>query len=404
MVSVSRKLRDILPNLQWTRKDLTAMKNTEYSLFKASRHPEVIADLRRETHSVGPVHVHWVLSDLCNHGCLWCTYRTPGYTSSQRFFEVTEKRAGTLIRDKEHPERNYNPKRWIPTERALDLIGEMSEVGVRAVQLTGGGEPTTHPDFNLICQAIRKHNIEYAIVSNGALIKPRNLIDDFVMASWVRISVDAGTPRTYATTRNVPEHAFHTAWAGIRDLVERRNKLGVKNVIGVAFTVTPQNWQEVHEATAMARSVGADNIRISAMFSNEGAEAIRPFYEGARREVAMARELATPTFQVFDRFGDRLGDLEQQNPDYEKCWYQHFTTYIGADQNVYRCCVYAYNDRGLLGSIATQSLHDLWFAPTRQHDMLAFDARKCQRCMFNGTNRYMDYVISRDDPPHASFV
>lgn len=377
------------------------MMNYEYSPFKALRHRALIRDIRHRAGMLGPAQVHWVLSDLCNQSCNFCSYRTPGYPSAQNFYTIDAGRVGALVRDPKNPSHNYNPKRWIPTDRALRLVQELADTGVRAVQFTGGGEPTVHPDFKQIVAATRAAGLEYAVVSNGSLVLGKELAQDFAQASWCRISVDAGYPQTYAHNHGVKQTVFEQVWEGIREIVRARKALCT---IGVAFTVTPHNWREIVYATDLARTAGADNIRISAMFSNEGAKVHQPYYEAARQLCHEAKNLARTGFQVFDRFGERLSDLEQQNPDYPKCWYQHFTSYIGADQNVYRCCVYSYNDRGLVGNLANQTFTELWRNKGRQQEMLDFNARNCARCMFNGNNRLMDYVLREDEPPHANFV
>jgi len=328
-----------------------------------------------------------------------CAYRTPGYSSSQLFYTTNPALAGNLARDRKHPEHNYNPKRWIPTERALALVEEMAALGVRAIQLTGGGEPTVNPAFAVVCQRIRELGMEYAVVSNGSLVGARDLYKDFAGASWVRISVDAGIARTYATTRGTKAASFNAVWDTIKAI-----KTHGCPVVGIGFVVTPQNWQEIAVAAEMARDAGADNIRISAMFSPEGAALFRPFYEAAQRQCRAAKALETDRFRVFDRFGARVEDLELQAPEYRHCRYQHYTTYIGADLNVYRCCVYSYNKRGLIGSVANQSFRDLWVSQKRMNDMLTFDATSCERCQFNNLNRFLNYLTASEDPPHANFV
>ena len=175
-------------------------------------------------------------------------------------------------------------------------------------------------------------------------------------------------------------------------------------VIGVGFVVTPDNWQEVYEAARLARSLGADNIRISAQFSAEDERLFAGFHAECAELCREAESLTRDGFTVFNRFGARLGDLEQHRPDYESCGYQQFTTYIGADLNVYRCCVLAYNERGIVGSIKERRFRDMWMSQDRADGMAAFKASDCARCQFNSLNRVIGYATAADDPQHAEFV
>ena len=137
------------------------------------------------------------------------------------------------------------------------------------------------------------------------------------------------------------------------------------------------------------------------MFQNEGAKYFEEFYEDAKELCFEAQQLETSNFKVFNMFGERMSDLVQQFPDYSFCGYQHFVTYIGADQNVYRCCNTAYNPRGFLGSLENQSFYDLWMeAKDKLED---FDARRCPRCMFNTKNRRIAYALE-SSPAHVNFL
>jgi hypothetical protein len=77
--------------------------------------------------------------------------------------------------------------------------------------------------------------------------------------------------------------------------------------------------------------------------------------------------------------------------------------FLGADQNVYRCCVLAFNERGKVGSIKGQRFRDLWESQAKRDDYAAFDARGCERCMFNQKNRTIGYALA-ESPAHVNFV
>ena len=317
----------------------------------------------------GPVHVQLILSDLCNQACRFCAYRDPTYTSSELF----------------HVDGNYNPNRKLPFDKVIEILDDCAEMGVKAVQLTGGGEPTVHPRFGDVVQAIRDRGMQWALVTNGVIDKW-----DCSSATWVRVSLDAGTKKTYAKIRRVPEWHFDRAVATIGRLKS-----------GVGFVVTPENWREIYAATLLVRSLGASNIRISAQFSTHGEELFADFRERAAYMARQAENLACDGFEVINRFGEKIDDLHQGRPDYRRCGYQHFTTYIGADQNLYRCCVYAYNPRGLIASIKDQRFKDVW-REIAYPDFRDFDARACERCQFNKINRAINEVVTSD--PSEAFV
>lgn len=358
----------------------------------------------RDGRPAPPVHVQLILSDLCNHSCGFCAYREPGYTSSQRFWQINERLAGGLRRDPAHPERDYNPNRQIAWPKVLEILDDCQEMGVGALQLTGGGEPTVHPQWLQTIVEANRRSLDVALVTNGVLLQRPADAELAALCEWIRISLDAGDAQTYAETRGCPESHFATALDSVGFIRRSRERLGTATLIGVGFVVTPFNWAGIFEAARLAREAGADNIRISAQFSAENELPFLGFHNKAAELARRAEELSGPDFSVYNRFSDKLADLRLGAPDYDRCGFQFFTTYIGADLCVYRCCVLAYNDRGLVGSIANRRFSELWMTQRRAEEMAVFDARGCERCQFNGINRTLDYVLAHEEPKHSNFV
>lgn len=380
-------------------------RDDAYSPLKAVRHLDIV-QATREGKSARPAHVQLILSDMCNQACGFCAYRDPTYSSSKLFYEIKPNGAG-LRRDAEHPERNYNPNRMIPEEKAHEIISECMEMGVSGLQFTGGGEPTIHPHFDDLLGYTQGLGIATSLVTNGVNVgkKFEAWKERLIELSWIRFSLDAGRLETYKNIRNVPDWHFTAALEGIRALRRLRDDRGGKGpVIGVGFVVTPDNWREVVDASVLARDCGADNIRISAQFSSDDETRFAEFHRECAELCRQAETLTTESFNVVNRFGQKLDDLKQGSPDYDVCSYQTFTTYIGADLNVYRCCVLAYNERGIIGNLKGQSFKALWLAQERANEMAKFDARGCERCQFNNINKVLSYIVKKDDPAHSEFV
>lgn len=374
------------------------MKPDTYSTTKFASFPEHIQAIQSGT-PAPPIHVQLILSDLCNEDCSFCAYRMSGYISNELFNDA---------------EGNHNPNRMIPVSRVLTLIDEMKEVGVEAVQLTGGGEPTVHPQFDQILERLLTLGFKVGLVTNGVRLSQRaiELLACFP-ATWVRVSFDAASVGLYQAIRRAPAWHMASAIKNLSSLARQARGASTpvpaagrpKLTVGAGFVVTKENWSEVFDCARMVKEAGADNLRISAVFSTEGSSYFDTFHKEAAHECKMAElGLSDEKFEVINMFGDRVDDLVLGNPDYDSCWYQYFTTYIGADQNVYRCCVYSYNKRGLIGSVKDQSFSEMWFARKRMEEMAGFDPRGCVQCQFNEKNRLMDSALRKDQSPHQSFV
>jgi len=296
--------------------------------------------------------------------------------------------------------RNNNPKRFIPTEKAVEILEDCAAVGVRAIQFTGGGEPTVHPDYLFIMQKAVSLGMDISLVTNGVLLDSE--VIDFLArrATWVRVSMDAAFPATYARIRRVSESQYFRAVKAIQGLVDEKRRNNSDLTIGIGFVVTKDNYEEVSCAAALASDWCVDNFRISAVFQPDNEAYFKDFYEEASFMCRLAEKQSS--IQVINYFGDRISDLKQQSPDYQTCYQQQFATYIGDDLNVYRCCNTAYNDRGLIGSIANQRFRDLWESQAKRDDFAAFDARGCRRCQFNAQNRAIRSLV--EPATHVNFV
>jgi len=362
-----------------------------YSPLKVFHHPHKLDQLKQGEQPT-PAQVQLIISDLCNQDCSFCAYRMSGYTSNELFIGSSEPASfGT-----------NNPKRQIPYEKIQAILDDCKTLGVGAIQITGGGEPLVHPMCLMVLHGVLERGMQLALVTNGTKMNDR--VQSILLdAAWVRISIDAGSATTYSKVRRVSTRAWHTVWDNVKQLVQKRDEAGSSLIIGIGFVVTADNWPWILDCVQLARDAGVDNIRLSAVFQPEDESYFATFYKEASDLCRQAEDYNTGEFKVFNNFGDRVADLKQHSPDYSFCGYQHFTTYIGGDLNVYRCCGYAYNQRGLIGSITNQSFYTLWKSQEKEEDFNSFDAKGCERCQFNEKNRTILYALE-PNPAHVDFV
>lgn len=354
--------------------------NNAYSHLKAFRHPDVLHSIQSGVPARLP-HVELVLADVCQQHCSFCAYRLKGYAPNQLFDE----------------------KRMMPYGKSLEIIDDCAEIGVQAIQFTGGGEPTVYPNFENVLLRTISRGLKFSVVSNGVRIT-QELAKVIVQGSWVRISLDAGTEETYCKIRKVRGDHWHKANQAIDNLRVARDAHETQCTIGVGFVVTPENWHEIFLAAERAKLWGADNFRISAQFSQEDEKLFAGFYKEAAQLAAEAEKLSDEGFKVYNRFPDRVGDLVGGGPTDQLCGYQFFTTYIGADLGVYRCCGYAYNERGLVGSLKDQRFKDFWMSQERFNNQINFDGRGCERCQFRRQNSAIAYAVDPQPQLHEEFV
>lgn len=355
------------------------MIRTEYSPYKIVHHPEVLHRLRNKEH-IFPLQVHLVPTNRCNQNCGFCAYRMHGYSSSQ----------------------NFECRDQMETDKLLELIADLADGGCRAIQYTGGGEPLFHKDIDKALDLTFKRGLDVGMVTNGVLFNEKTL-ELMANSSWVRVSVDSFETGTYTGLRGVNEKQHEMMLSNVKKLSKIRSK---NTILGIGFVVTKENYREVYQAARLFKEIGVDNIRISAAFTNHGFSYFDGWFDEARDEVAKTHaDLDDQSFTVFNLFNDRVKDLFDGTQDYDFCPMKHLVPYVGADSNVYMCCMLAYNDKGLIGSIADRKFSEMWYDDATVELMSSHSPRNDCRlpCMFESKNKFINYCIGTD-AMHTNFI
>ena len=168
--------------------------------------------------------VSWNLTSACNLACLHCYIR-----------------AGA------------RGARELTHEEAVDVVRQMSDLGVPLV-LFSGGEPLMRPDVLDLIRETVDRGIKVALSTNGTLIT-----EDVagrlsrMGVSYVGISLDSPRPEWHDSFRGV-RGAFDMTMRGIRRSVEAGLDVGLR------LTVTSRNAGDVAEMLRLAREVGARRV------------------------------------------------------------------------------------------------------------------------------------------------
>lgn len=347
-----------------------------YSPNKVFYHLDRLTQLREGV--AAPLQIELVISNRCNLRCEFCAYRSPGYPSNQCFEE----------------------DQLLSYAKILEILDDCRDIGVKAIQITGGGEPLTHPQFTEILNAVLDRGLDLAVVSNGVGLEKRSL-SSLLRATWVRFSIDAGHRDTYAMLKSTSPKTYDQVWDNVSKLVASRTKK-LEPTIGLSYVITKDNWREIVPCVVRAKDAGVDNIRLTAVFTTQGKAYYDGFYDDVVKTCVEARTLTTQEFRVFDGFTPRFSDLLNV-VNYTLCGYQILNTYIGADCQLYRCCKTSYNDMGRLGSLEQRSLKEVWMTDAMRDKLWGFDARSCVVCPFNEKNKIIKDAFE-GAPMHVNFI
>lgn len=367
-----------------------------YAITKLTHHPDYV-EAFRAGRVLAPLQIHLMWQNLCNADCSFCSYRLSNWKNS------------ALFDDREHVP-------WPILER---LLRDARVMGTKAIELTGGGEPTVYPHYDRGIELIHELGFDLGIVTNGVTLSAARVeqLRNVRGWKWARVSIDAGTQRTYCDVRRVPPLQWDRAWGAVVNLAHARDDRGDPEVrVGCGFVLTNETADEVYEFCARAKFAGADNVRLSVRFGPEGND----YYQRDRLEVALEqarraeRELnERGRFLVVNLMPERLENQGSPHQDYDACHTMRLLCVVGGDACVYTCCTLAFDPRGKIGSLRTHSFEELWRGAVGKAFFDSFKVReRCKvQCLYEHRNKAMLKIVDGADPvpvgappPHVNFV
>lgn len=354
---------------------------TRYSRMKIFHFPEKLESLTRESPvTKPPLHVRMKPCNYCDHHCTYCAYGDSGLQLGQ----------------------DMVAKDQIPLEKMHEIMDDLVAMGVKAVTLSGGGEPLRYKHILPLARRLAESPMQFATLTNGGQLSGELAEIFSARGTWVRISVDGWDDASYAAYRGIQEGEFTKLLTNMRAF----RALGGPCHLGISLIVDQTNATHVLEFCRLMKDNGADSIKVSPVIMyNEGSKSNRyhdPHYEQVLEQVHQAEdELVDDEFEIFNAF-HRLS--ERFTKDYTWCPYLQILPIIGADLNVYSCQDKAYNlDTGVLGSIKDQSFREFWENGRDQFFRIDPSVHCDHHCVANAKNQLiLEYLDA--DQEHLGFV
>lgn len=356
-----------------------------FTPLKLLRHSDRIeASLRGEL--TFPISVELDVSNSCNHSCPFCSF---GTDESQ----------------------GYRQQNWVqfPVPRIYKLIDELEECGVKSVTLTGGGEPLVHRNIFNIIEKLNASSMDWGLVTNGSLLKGPIALVIAKGATFVRVSLDAGTNETHKFTHGLKMVSEYDKIIGnIKGLRADASIQGRTLTIGASFCVMDQNLKEIYKAAKDVRDAGGDYLEVRPTFPTEwrgdGWGNALTDVDAARTELEHAKlHLSTGSFKVIGMI-ERFDSLnETRIHQYDKCRIGPLMTVIGATGELFHCCVQRGQDFFKIGEVLSLGFKEAWTKAQQRKMSDEIDVSKCPRCRYQGMNLLIERAFLSDGM-HANFV
>ena len=330
---------------------------------------------------VYPVYVEVSPVGACNHRCLFCAVDYIGYRA-----------------------------RRLPTALMAERLQEMGRLGVRSVMFAGEGEPLLHKGIVELVRACAQEGVDVAFTTNATVLPEGFAEEALPHVAWLKASVNAGTPETYARIHRAPERDFHRALGHLRTLVEARAGGGC--TVGVQALLLPENAHEMERLAALCRDeLGVDYLVVKPYSQHPFSRTRR--YAGLDYAEYLALEerllgYVTEGFRVIFR-RRTMRKYGEARRGYVRCHATpFFWAYVMADGSVWGCSAYLLDERFRYGNLLERSFREIWEGEARrrsfEHVRRELDVSGCRRnCRMDEVNRYLA-DLAEERVPHVNFI
>ena len=344
---------------------------------KLQFHPErvaqyVAADTWEKAKTAYPIYWEITTSAACNHRCTFCSVDAIGY-----------------------------PADLLEANMLIATMREAKTLGVKSVMFAGTGEPLLHKKISKITNGAVDAGLDVAFTTNGVLL---DKLEPVERCTWIKVSLNAGTPQTYEKVHRTKIGDWDNVWAGITNAVKRKGPC----TIGVQCVVLPENCYEMRGLANRCRDAGVDYLVLKPY--SQGTFSLTHQYENVdyskmRVYLRNVKEFDTDTFKVVYR-GSAINEEIEKKHSYDKCrstpvaW-----VYAMGNGDIFTCSAHLMDKRFCIGNINTQTFKEIWEGEKRRENwemMQEFNISVCRlNCRMNASNKYLHDLTTAK---HINFI
>jgi cyclic pyranopterin phosphate synthase len=327
-----------------------------------------------------PIYLEISPSGSCNHRCKFCAFDF----------------------------LNYKPN-FIDRQLLKDRLFEMSRLGVRSILYAGEGEPFLHKDMAKIINDTKKVGIDVAVATNGVFLN-RKTVDSIIgSVSWIKVSINAGTSKTYAKIHKTSPEDFDKVINNLCYAVKMKKQGKHSSVIGMQTLLLPENSNEMLILAKKAKSIGVDYLVVKPYSQHPLSRTDRYSRVKYKNYMYLADELAKLNDKNFNTIFRVWAMNKWDNLDrgYSCCYACSFWAYIDAGGNVWACSTYRGDKRFLYGNINKNTFKQIWESTKaiklRRMFKDVLGINKCRiNCRMDEINRYLWRL--KNPPEHVNFI
>jgi len=331
---------------------------------------------------VPPIYIEVSPVSFCNHNCIFCGI---DFARIEKF----------------ELKSDYFCKR----------LEEMGKLGVRSIMFAGEGEPLLHKDLPKFVRVGKEGGIDISLTTNGTLGNYEIWEEILPFLTWIRFSVDAGTPDVHAKVHNVSTNLFPKTVKSIEEAVKVKHKMNLNVTIGVQFLIIDENISDIENAMTLFSGIGVDYFtlksyslhpqmikKMDALYTDGIIKHINEFVDKYRNSSNMNI--------IFRRKAIRK--YMDGNKMYQHCRALPFWGYISSRGDFYTCSVFIGDERFKAGNIYESDMKQIFSGDKRRTSIdygekTLLIADECRlNCRMARINEFLEMLENK--PEHMNFI
>lgn len=281
--------------------------------------------------------------------------------------------------------------------RFPELVEALMSLRVKAVEFSGGGEPTLHPKFVRLVYCLANEGLEMGLLTNGTMLHGEILEAVLNHFTYIRVSIDGHTQELFDLIRRPSEHAgFQRVIDKIRELKRLRDQSASALTIGAKVLLSRLNYGALVEMVKFCRDVGFDYVQFKPLRNSP--HSLGPAEVETANYILAGIKANGPGILVY---GGATGSGYPR-----KCWLTPIHLVIDPLGDVYPCCYYQYRaDRMLIGNLFERPVEQVWFGQRHREVLEGLRVEECNfyDCRWHLYNQIMDEIFE-ENRLHVNFI
>lgn len=353
---------------------------------KLSFHPTRVAqwieagDDLEKLKKIYPLYIEISPVGACNHRCTFCGVDYIGYQNIRWEADLLKQR-----------------------------LSEMAIKGVKSVMFAGEGEPLLHKELDDIIEHCAQVGIDSSITTNFVMLNEKNVYKIFKNASWVKISINAGTRETYSQIHRTKADDFDKVLENMKLSVKTKKDNNFSCTLGAQMLLLPENKDEALTLAKIVKEIGLDYLVIKPYSQHLFSETKKYKNIDYKPMLELEKELEKLNDEHFSVvFRSNTMKKLETGHSYKKCYSTpYFWAHLMANGDLYGCSAYLQQSKFCYGNLKEMAFEAAWESEKRLTSITyvkeKLDISGCRaNCRMDEVNGYLWRL--KNPQNHDSFI